>query len=429
MSVNFPKVLIIGHHFNLTTGGGITMTNLFNGWDKKKIAVAGERITNPDFTVCDTYYCLGYNENKRRFPFFLWQKHDKSGLLVAETNEQKQTSVPEKHDSKKKKLYNNFLHFSGLFHYSRRLRISSEFANWLTEYSPDIIYTQLSTIESIMFVSKLYNQYKLPFIIHIMDDWPSTISKKGLFQSFWNKKIDKEFRSLLNKSKTLMSISDAMSEEYSVRYGKSFIPFHNPINVNYWSKHSKMNYHANETFVILYAGRIGIGIEECFFDIAAAINELVIKGLKIEFHLQPISSSYVIDEIKKFDFIKIRNPVPYDELPMLFASVDVLILPNDFDPASISFLKYSMPTKASEYMATGTPILIYADADTAIVKHAEKNKWAYIVSENNKQKLTNAIEELYHNSELREKIGNIYYQVQIQNIILKADSSLLILDT
>ena len=141
----------------------------------------------------------------------------------------------------------------------------------------------------------------------------------------------------------------------------------------------------------------------------------MIKGLKIEFHLQPISSSHVIDEIKKFDFIKIRNPIPYDELPMLFASVDVLILPNDFDPASISFLKYSMPTKASEYMATGTPILIYADADTAIVKHAEKNKWAYIVSENNKQKLANAIEELYHNSELREKIGNIAKEYAIKH--------------
>ena len=35
-----PKVLIIGQPFNNDTGGGITLTNLFNGWDRDKLAVA-----------------------------------------------------------------------------------------------------------------------------------------------------------------------------------------------------------------------------------------------------------------------------------------------------------------------------------------------------------------------------------------------------
>jgi hypothetical protein len=34
-----PKVLIIGQPFNNDTGGGITLSNLFSGWDKDKIAV------------------------------------------------------------------------------------------------------------------------------------------------------------------------------------------------------------------------------------------------------------------------------------------------------------------------------------------------------------------------------------------------------
>jgi len=28
----------------------------------------------------------------------------------------------------------------------------------------------------------------VPSVIHIMDDWPSTISKKGIFKNYWEKK-------------------------------------------------------------------------------------------------------------------------------------------------------------------------------------------------------------------------------------------------
>ena len=41
---------------------------------------------------------------------------------------------------------------------------------------------------------------------------------------------------------------------------------------------------------------------------------------------------------------------------------------NDFDKKSISFLKYSMPTKASEYMISGTPVLVYSHGETAVSK-------------------------------------------------------------
>ena len=34
-----PKVLILGQPFNNDTGGGITLSNLFNGWDRDKLAV------------------------------------------------------------------------------------------------------------------------------------------------------------------------------------------------------------------------------------------------------------------------------------------------------------------------------------------------------------------------------------------------------
>jgi len=36
----YPRVLIVGYNFDLVTGGGITLSNLFDGWPRERLAVA-----------------------------------------------------------------------------------------------------------------------------------------------------------------------------------------------------------------------------------------------------------------------------------------------------------------------------------------------------------------------------------------------------
>lgn len=408
VSQHYPKVLIVGTYFELVSGGGITMSNLFKHWEKENLAVTAERIVGADNTVCNNYYQLGFKENRRRFPFNLWQKKDLSGGIDLQT---KQAFSPmESKSGKAQQWYNWFLHFSGLYHYTRQLQLTDAFENWLQHFSPSIIYTQLSSLESIRFVALLHQKYQLPIVVHIMDDWPSTISKKGWLQFYWNKKIDRAFRVLLDKSQTLLSISEAMSEAYRKRYGKTFLPFHNPIQATRWGSQTKKDYRFEGAFVLLYAGRIGTGIEGSILELATAIADLQLEGLSIELHVQTSSNNRVLDKLRLLNWVKIKPPIDYDALPSLFASADVLLLPNDFDPSSISFLQYSMPTKASEYMATGTPILLYAPIETALAQHALRNKWAYVVTEHNKNRLSRAIKELYSNESLRQHLGSLAKQ-------------------
>ena len=407
MSFVYPKILIVGQYFNKTSGGGITMANLFEGWNKESIAATAENIHNPNFEICNTYYQLGSQEFKRRFPFNLnrWGKKIKSGQLVQE-KENNSVSSNQVKKSKLKDLYVSFLEFTGLSHYKRRYRISKELLNWIKEYSPDVIYSQLSNIELISLVSELHKKLQIPIAIHIMDDWPLTISKQGISQSYWHNVIDKKFRNLLSNASVLMSISEAMSKEYQSRYGYDFSYFHNPIDIKFWGSASKKSYDANEPFIILYAGRIGLGIRDAFFDIVQAIKNLTAKGLKIKLHIQSTNSSPLLAELAKYDFVQLNKAVPYNELPQVFAKSDLLIMPNDFDNKSISFLRFSMPTKASEYMASGTPILVYSSIETAVALHALKYNWAYVVSEKNITKLENAINEIYKNKDLRIKLGS-----------------------
>jgi glycosyltransferase involved in cell wall biosynthesis len=64
-----------------------------------------------------------------------------------------------------------------------------------------------------------------------------------------------------------------------------------------------------------------------------------------------------------------------------------------------------MPTKASEYMISGTPIIIFAPEVTAIVKYAKEYGWAKVVTENQIEDLSKAIEELIQDPLSREKFA------------------------
>ena len=67
-----PKVLILNQPFNTDTGGGITLSNLFTGWDSQKLAVACSGYLlqdNIDTSICNTYYQLGEKEQVPVYQF------------------------------------------------------------------------------------------------------------------------------------------------------------------------------------------------------------------------------------------------------------------------------------------------------------------------------------------------------------------------
>jgi glycosyltransferase involved in cell wall biosynthesis len=241
-----------------------------------------------------------------------------------------------------------------------------------------------------------------------------------LFRKHWETKIDKELRHLLSQANALMSISEYMSKEYYYRYGMEFIPFHNPIDVKHWLLPDK-TYEPEGAFKLLYAGRIGTGLQNSLLEVAAAVGELNTEGLNIVFHIQATNDNPVLKQLGRFEFVSIRKPVPYNELPLIFGEADLLLLPNDFDQKSVSFLKYSMPTKASEYMASGTPILVYSSIETAVTRHALQYHWAVVVSQNKKEVLKAAIKNIYADKDLRMSLGNSARELAIQ----KFDSNII----
>ena len=416
--MHYPRILHIGQPFNKHSGGGITISNLFKGWPKESLAVATNFNLSgkPDTSVCENYYQLGYDGKLHPFPLNIFLAKIKTGKVIYATAN---NSIPAKSNKGKfSKLYSlitRILNFIGIYNVFYKLKITPEFKKWLFEFNPDIIYSQLSTLELIRFVSEIQQLTNKPVIIHIMDDWPAIINKQGFLYFYWKRVFDREFRNLLDKSTVLMSICDTMSEEYKIRYGKYFIPFHNPIETSYWLPFAKKDHSIKDKFTILYAGRIGRGIEKSISDIADAVNLLYRSNDKIVFEIQTFDISRLNKIIRFNDHIKRTDPIEYADLPEKFASADLLILPEDFDSESIEFLKFSIQTKVAEYMISGTPILVYADERTALAKYALKDGWAYVVTQNNIGELTRAINELFSNYSLRKALSEKAREIALKN--------------
>jgi len=221
---------------------------LFYGWPKEKLAVASNvnLYYDLDISVCEQYYQLGYNGKLHPFPLNLFLPRIKCGYFTKDINgDVRKLQEESANIGKYKKIYlvlSQVLSYIGIYNILYKLKITSDFKEWVTSYNPDIIYSQLSTLELIRFVSAVHGMLNKPLVLHIMDDWPQAINKPEFFFSYWNKVIDREFRNLVNKSSALFSICESMSEEYKIRYDKEFFPFHNPIEIGKWLPYSKTNW-------------------------------------------------------------------------------------------------------------------------------------------------------------------------------------------
>ena len=410
--MSFPKVLIFGQPFNNHSGGGITLSNLFKGWHKDKIAVTylGHGLINVTTDICDTYYQLGKEEHRWKFPFNILQKEFPSGIKSFENS--KKIPLNSVQNGLRHKLVNIFfypsLRWLGLFHFTTTISLSENFKSWLKEFKPEILYLQVATRDEILFVEKLIDHLKVPSVMHFMDDWPTTISSRGLCKKYWSHKIDTELKALLDNVDLHLSISDAMSDEYKKRYKKKFFPFHNPIEVELWAPYTKKDFKIDKKYVnILYSGRIGDnGIAESVVEVASAIDSMPDGEANIKLHIQtPTKDRRIIDKLNRYKCVVFNPFAEYSQIPKIFSEADILLLANDFSPIGLKYLRYSMPTKASEYMISGTPVFVYTPEVAAVSQFFNKNECGYCLTMQSKVEIVKAIRYLINNEEYRKKIS------------------------
>jgi glycosyltransferase involved in cell wall biosynthesis len=415
--MDYIRVLILGETFRSNGGGGITLINLFKNWPSDKLAVVTDRIyettTNSN---CLKFYQLGHLEQKLPFPLSLLKKSINSGEVDIKLNNISRSKSNKKllqvSKSYIRKTLNNLLYFLGLYHFVYKTVLSNQLLDWISAYSPDIIYAQPFRYSDMKFIYELQKKTSIPLAIHIMDDSISFLNKPNLLYYYWQKKTKSVFRQLIDNSVVLLSISQFMSDEYYKRYNKIFIPVRNPIDLDQWLSYTKHDWKVSDTINIVYTGRLAIPNINSLFRFCEVVDNLKKSGINIRFDIYSIDDNLKFrNKIKYLKGVFINNPVPYKDVPRLIPKYDILLLPIDFNKIGIKYAKYSISTKTSEYMISGVPILLFAPKEVALTSYAIENQCMLCVTEDKYEKLSSALTRLINDESLRERLAKKAFDV------------------
>lgn len=399
--MTFPKILIVGTGaFNRVTGGGITMSNLFSGWPKDRIATIHQDNLEPDLSVCENYFRLTSEEIRENL----------FGRILRGTLERTpwHDAICQKFPS----LFNNSI-------FQQTICVSSKLKKWMKDFSPDIIYSMMSSNEVMELTRQIKYLTSTSLVIHFMDDWPLTIYRNGHGHFRRHYQMKKLLKWHIDSACLKLAISPQMAAEYSARYGSNFESFQNVIDVQRWKRTDREKLTVNSKPHLLYAGSIYdcaqdqslIDICECVLNLNKAGTDIFMDIYSHEMFVTPYK-----ERLQTHSNIHIHSELDDDVIFFeKLKNADILLLPVNFDRWSIAHIRLSMPTKIPALLCSGTPILVYGPKDVAQVKYAEDAGWGGIVSERDEAKLQSMIIKLSTDLECRQSLSSVAIRCAEEN--------------
>ncbi|UOO13139.1 MULTISPECIES: glycosyltransferase [unclassified Synechocystis] len=388
--MKYPRILIINPvPFNHINASGITTSNLFRGWPLDKIAqiYSHENDKYIDHKICQNYL------------------HIVSKSLIPEKLTLEELNKPLQRISDL--LSGNSLTLGGW------LANPSPILKWIKNFNPEIIYAR--PLDTPYFYWRLPYQISrnqnIPYAIHIMDDWPARYGQRsGIIDNFIRKPaLQKQLKRLIENSSLNIGISEQMCKAFEERYKRPFVTFHNCIEIDNFINQGKTD-KPSDNLQVVYTGSVTEDKElGSLIDIKDVILSLNTKGYQITLTIYaPSIYQEIIDQKLAIpNVIKYGGFFPPELKPNILANADLLLLPLNFDVKSIIYTQYSFQSKLPEYMASGTPILLYGPNNNPNIEYAKKNDFGFIVTENNQKELTNFFLRIIKDQKLREHQGKM----------------------
>jgi glycosyltransferase involved in cell wall biosynthesis len=407
---SYPRVLVIsGEPFNYESATGITISNLFKGWPKDRIAQIYSAKIKPNLDICDN----------------IWQFSNTELLFIAQCMRLTRKDTPSYNNNNKmenrirvtirpkRSVIRKWLTpWIDLIPY----HISAKFIQWIEEFKPELIYSTLGSIRMVNTVQRISRHLSIPVVPHFMDDWLSTYSVNGksILTSI-QRSIARNMTTRLVKDVHFgLGICDDMATEYSQRYQRNFFSFMNPVEVipDYTvSKRGVTGTCSQVRFV--YIGGLHLSRYKNLKDIGNVISGLHKEGHNIQLHIYAPSR----DIMQYGSFLTIDNSVQVcgtlssNDIHKTLCEYDVAVHVESFSKKRALFTRLSLSTKIPQYLAAGLPVLAYGPADVASCRYVSDYECGYVVGKRDSIALVNAIHDLASSLELRLQLGRNSWNV------------------
>lgn len=280
---------------------------------------------------------------------------------------------------------------------------NKSFVKKVDEFAPDYIYTLSASFYINKWVRYFADRYRIPVVIHYMDNWRETAYTQDERTRWINKIFERQVESLEDRMKCGLTISESMRIAYTNKYHRKYMAAMNTVKV------LPCIHRNSNKIVIVYAGGLHLKRNETLKKVSDFIRN------KAQYELHIYTNELDICEFSN-DFIGentfFHTAVPHEEIYDIYAQSDILLHIESFDAKVIEYTKYSMSTKIPEYMMSGRPIVCYAPHNIAAYQYVEQSNAGIGVE--NTAELENAL-TLLANPEKRKYYGVNGHLVAVRN--------------
>jgi glycosyltransferase involved in cell wall biosynthesis len=297
-------------------------------------------------------------------------------------------------------------------------RLSASLERWIEHFRPEVLYSILGTNGMMELVLAVQRRFSLPLVVHFMDDWPAASYRGGLISPFERQRMQRLLRETLSRATLRLGIGEAMCDAYAARYGVPFQAFHNAVDVARWSSVVV----ERKRKEIAYVGSIFAAAQlESLVDCCNAVARLRAEGVRLSIYSPAIYAEPHRRRLVVADNISLYDTITEDATFFRrIASADALLLPVNFDAATVRYIRYSMPTKLPAYLFSGTPILAYGPAEVAQLSYLLKEDAALVVRERGVERVAENLSRLLGDEALRARLGSNARRLALERHDLRA---------
>jgi glycosyltransferase involved in cell wall biosynthesis len=378
----WPRILIVAPPpMNLLAGGGVTLHRLFGRWPAGHLAQIYSEDVPPAIDRAGAYYRVSVPPRQARPPL---SRHA-IGLAMMALNRVDTTMVGGRP--------------------SRALRA------FVKDFQPEAILLILASHSLNQIATTLSRDLRIPLVSFVPDDYlpgyPQRRVRAGrLGRWAMHALVNRGAIRALDQSAAHLSISDAMTREYWVRYGYDFTPVYNSVEMEAWPPASPRD--PGGRLRVVYSGSIFDAAQrDALYDVRDAVDLLRARGVDVmlEVYSNDSTKPHLREALQRPPASTLSPLVLAERLRDNLQAADVLVMPLSFDTVARSYMRLSMPGKLAEFMASGTPILAYGPPGVVQVDFVREHDAALVVNHPSVPDLADALDRLRTDGALRARLS------------------------
>ncbi|MCK5116100.1 MAG: glycosyltransferase family 4 protein [Candidatus Aegiribacteria sp.] len=237
---------------------------------------------------------------------------------------------------------------------------------------PDVIISTGPPFSSFIAAERVAAKFGIPLILDYRDPWSTLITSRfpPPMGSYPGRRMEQK---LISKASGIITCTEHLRDQIVERFPEAAEYSH--VITNGYSRIIAKQHKASDEFIILYAGSF-YGSRR-LSPLLKGLKKLIAVNPNLNLKIRVLSESVHDDDLDLFrkagleNSIDVTGNVPYASALEEMAKADILYLPSGID------VKYALPYKLFDYLATGRPILAVCSHDSALAKFLTSNDCGY----------------------------------------------------